>query len=124
MIDNWWPLANCRGIDPELFHPARGESCEAARAVCAGCVVREECLQHALDNGERLGVWGGLSERERRKLRAARRQRVDRARCGTIAGYAAHRRRGEATCPLCRVAQTTYHRVRYGPQGGRVGAST
>jgi len=63
----------CRGSDPDLFFPDRGESLEAAKALCAGCAVRDECLEHALRNGERFGVWGGTSERERRRIRRQRR---------------------------------------------------
>ncbi len=64
--------ANCRGIDPALFFPERGGSSAEAKAVCAGCVVREQCLDYALENHERLGIWGGLSERQRRRVRSAR----------------------------------------------------
>jgi WhiB family redox-sensing transcriptional regulator len=70
----WMDRANCLGCDPELFYPERGESISQARAVCAGCVVRVECLDFALAIGEKVGIWGGLSERERRRLRKARRQ--------------------------------------------------
>lgn len=62
----------CNGTDPDMFFPNRGESLEPAKSVCAKCVVREECLEYALANGERYGVWGGTSERERRRLRRAR----------------------------------------------------
>lgn len=68
----WMVLARCRGTDPDLFHPGRGESLDAAKAVCRDCTVREECLEYALLHGERLGVWGGLSEAERRRFRRAR----------------------------------------------------
>lgn len=61
--------ARCAGLDPELFHPGRGESTTPAKEVCRGCPVRTACLDYALDNRERYGVWGGLSERERRRLR-------------------------------------------------------
>jgi WhiB family redox-sensing transcriptional regulator len=63
----------CRGTDPDVFFPDRGESLEPAKQVCAECVVRDECLEHALANGERFGVWGGTSERERRRIRRQRR---------------------------------------------------
>ena len=63
----------CRGTDPNLFFPDRGESLEPAKRICGECVVRDECLEHALLNGERFGVWGGTSERERRRLRRTRR---------------------------------------------------
>jgi WhiB family redox-sensing transcriptional regulator len=76
----WLARAACRGMDPELFFPDRGESTEPAKAVCAACPVRAECLDYALTNGERFGVWGGASERERRALRRdrARAARADR----------------------------------------------
>lgn len=67
----WQALANCLGVDPELFFPERGASTREAKAVCKGCVVREACLAYALRRGERHGVWGGTSERERRRLRRA-----------------------------------------------------
>ncbi len=63
----------CRGADPDVFFPDQGQSLEPARRICAECVVRDECLEYALDNRERFGVWGGTSERERRRLRRARR---------------------------------------------------
>ena len=63
----------CRGSDPDVFFPDRGESLEPAKRICAECVVRDECLEHALASGERFGVWGGTSERERRRIRRDRR---------------------------------------------------
>jgi WhiB family redox-sensing transcriptional regulator len=68
----WQNQANCLGLDPVLFFPERGESTREAKRVCAGCAVREECLEYALDEGFRHGVWGGLSERERRPIRRQR----------------------------------------------------
>ena len=65
---DWRDLALCAEVDPELFFPDKGESSRPAKRMCAGCEVRAECLQDALDHGERFGVWGGLSERERREL--------------------------------------------------------
>ena len=62
----------CVGMDTALFFPGRGESCGPAKAVCAGCVVREECGEFALAAGIREGIFGGLSERERRKVRRER----------------------------------------------------
>lgn len=69
---SWQRLANCLGLDPDVFFPERGASTREAKEVCRGCVVRSECLDFAVDNGERFGIWGGLSERERRKVRRAR----------------------------------------------------
>lgn len=64
--------ANCRGLDPDLFFPERGASIKEAQAVCQGCVVREECLEYALETKQLHGIWGGASERERRRIRRQR----------------------------------------------------
>ena len=65
----WQERALCAQTDPEAFFPEKGGSTREAKRVCATCEVREECLQYALANDERFGIWGGLSERERRKLK-------------------------------------------------------
>jgi WhiB family redox-sensing transcriptional regulator len=72
----WKRQANCMGVDPDLFFPERGSSTREAKEVCRGCVVREDCLEFALTNGEKFGIWGGLSERERRRIR--RRRNIER----------------------------------------------
>lgn len=71
-VPGWQDYANCLGVDPDLFFPARGASTEEAKEVCRGCVVREDCLEYALESGEKVGIWGGMSERERRRLRRQR----------------------------------------------------
>ena len=68
----WQRKANCMCVDPDLFFPERGASTREAKEVCRGCVVREDCLEYALANGEKFGIWGGMSERERRRIRRAR----------------------------------------------------
>lgn len=68
----WKAQGACRDVDPRLFFPERGESTREAKAVCAGCPVRAECLEYALDQHEHFGIWGGTSERERRRLRPSR----------------------------------------------------
>ena len=68
----WQTRANCMGVDPELFFPERGSSTREAKEVCRGCVVRIECLEFAIANSEKFGIWGGMSERERRRVRRAR----------------------------------------------------
>lgn len=68
----WQVHGACKGLNPDLFFPARGESLDPARDVCNACAVKAECLAWALDNGEKWGVWGGTSERERRVLRIKR----------------------------------------------------
>lgn len=73
-VVGWQLQAACRGIDPELFHPGPGESPAPAQAVCARCPVRAECGDWALFGGvEHHGIWGGLTERDRRRIRRARR---------------------------------------------------
>jgi WhiB family redox-sensing transcriptional regulator len=69
---SWQDHANCLGVDPDLFFPERGASTREAKEVCRGCVVRQDCLEYALVNAEKFGFWGGLSERERRRIRRAR----------------------------------------------------
>ena len=68
----WQGRANCVGVDPDIFFPERGASTKDAKSICRACVVCEDCLEYALVNGEKFGIWGGTSERERRRLRRAR----------------------------------------------------
>lgn len=70
----WRQKAACRGVDPDIFYPVTEEDAEEAKAVCAGCVVRQTCLEWALTNRERDGVWGGATERERRRILRQRRR--------------------------------------------------
>ena len=65
----WQERALCAQTDPEAFFPEKGGSTREAKRICLGCEVRAECLEYALANDERFGIWGGLSERERRKLK-------------------------------------------------------
>ena len=65
----WQDHANCLGVDPDLFFPERGASTREAKEVCLSCEVRAQCLEYALANDERFGIWGGLSERARRRLK-------------------------------------------------------
>jgi WhiB family redox-sensing transcriptional regulator len=65
----WQEDALCAQTDPEAFFPEKGGSTRDAKRICAQCTVRAECLEYALKNDERFGIWGGLSERERRRLR-------------------------------------------------------
>jgi WhiB family transcriptional regulator, redox-sensing transcriptional regulator len=79
---SWRDAAPCQYTDPELFFPERGGSTKAARRVCADCAVSDRCLDFALDNFERFGIWGGKSERERCLLLAARHPDVPRCKAG------------------------------------------
>ena len=88
----WRELAACRGADLNLFFPERGESAGPARQVCAACPVRQPCLDYAITNRITHGIWGGLTERERRALRsgwvrASRRDRDRAILAAKAAGY-------------------------------------
>ncbi len=65
----WQERALCAQTDPEAFFPEKGGSTREAKRVCQSCDVRMDCLEYALANDERFGIWGGLSERERRRLK-------------------------------------------------------
>ena len=65
----WVGDAVCAQTDPEVFFPEKGASSREARRVCRGCGVRKECLEFALRTGQRFGVWGGVSERQRRSMK-------------------------------------------------------
>ncbi len=65
----WQERALCAETDPEAFFPEKGGSTREAKRVCLSCEVRTECLEYALAHDERFGIWGGLSERERRRLK-------------------------------------------------------
>lgn len=70
----WMEQGRCVEVEPELFFPpkgANGQIIRAAKRVCEGCPVRQQCLEYALRNRERFGIWGGLSEVERRSARRA-----------------------------------------------------
>ena len=67
--DQWQERALCAQTDPEAFFPEKGGSTREAKRICQGCEVRDACLDYALANDERFGIWGGLSERERRRIK-------------------------------------------------------
>ena len=71
---SWRDRAACRGIDPEIFYPVSDVDAAEAKSICAVCPVREACLEYALANRERDGVWGGATERERRRMIRQRRK--------------------------------------------------
>jgi len=90
----WRELAACRGTDLEVFFPGRGESAGPARQVCAACPVRQPCLDYAISNRISHGIWGGLTERERRALqsrwvRTSRRDRDRAILAAEATGYTA-----------------------------------
>ena len=74
MTVQWRSLARCLGANPDIFHPPLDDDAEEAKAICALCPVREPCLEHAITAREHHGVWGGRTERERRRLIRQRRR--------------------------------------------------
>lgn len=73
----WQERALCAQTDPEAFFPDKGGSTREAKRICLGCEVQAKCLEYALDHDERFGIWGGLSERERRRLRKGDKNRTE-----------------------------------------------
>src|SRR5574338_862392 len=67
--EQWQERALCAQTDPEAFFPEKGGSTREAKRICMGCEVRDECLEYALAHDERFGIWGGLSKRERRRIK-------------------------------------------------------
>lgn len=71
---SWRSQALCKGLDPEVFYPLNEDETDEAKAICAGCPVRILCLEHALATREKEGIWGGCTERERRRIIRQRRR--------------------------------------------------
>lgn len=74
MKATWRQRGACRGLDPDIFYPGTDEEAGEAKAICDICPVRQPCLEHALAVREREGIWGGLTERERRRILRQRRK--------------------------------------------------
>jgi WhiB family transcriptional regulator, redox-sensing transcriptional regulator len=71
---SWMEFGTCREHSPNVFFPTDGVGVEVAKRICATCPVREQCLEYAVDNRIEHGVWGGTSERGRRRIAQARRR--------------------------------------------------
>jgi WhiB family redox-sensing transcriptional regulator len=71
---SWRQKAACRGLDPEVFYPVSEEDAAPAKTVCGGCSVRTPCLEYPLNNREHDGIWGGATEKERRRIIRQRRK--------------------------------------------------
>jgi hypothetical protein len=105
-------------MDVNIFYPERGQHTDEARAVCAACPVTEQCQRHALDTGERHGVWGGKSIDRRRRLENSGRNPGDGTpggqwkpvNHGTLGGYRQETRRGIPHCDLCLAARAEWKR--------------
>ena len=106
---DWQAEAACAGMGTTLFFGERGDSrpVAEAKAICARCTVTDRCLQWAIDTGSRIGVFGGLTPRERQGMKHGTYKVV---RCGTLAGHAKHLRNGEKPCVPCAEARREYQR--------------
>ena len=71
----WWDLGACRGLDAAIFYPDDEAEAQAAKSVCDSCDVKQSCLDHALSFREKAGVWGGATERDRRRIIRQRRRK-------------------------------------------------
>lgn len=120
--EEWQDRALCAQTDPEAFFPDKGGSTRDAKKICYRCDVQSQCLQYALHNEERFGIWGGYSERERRKIaRGIPPEEVHisqggsprRYGCGTEAGHRWHLNHNEKPCDDCRAAFNRAQRDRY-----------
>ena len=104
-----------RADRPEAFFPEKGGSTREAKRVCRSCEVRAECLEYALEHDERFGIWGGLSERERRRLKRRPASR-GRARAGRTAQAGTQGLR----CGTCAGRQPSSRSASETPQGSRI----
>jgi len=112
---NWRTRAMCQDLDPgeadAIFFPHTLSAAKEAKAICKVCPVAAECLTEAIENGQKDGVWGGLTERERFSLTAAAKfpnrpnPPTIHARCGTYSGVSRHRKLLEQFCDDCRDAR-------------------
>ena len=73
MDTKWMAIGNCANENPDIFFPSDGAGVEVAKRVCEGCPSQRSCLEYALRNRIDHGVWGGCSERQRRRMLRARR---------------------------------------------------
>jgi WhiB family transcriptional regulator, redox-sensing transcriptional regulator len=108
----WTVEALCQQVDPDAHFPEKGASAKDAKKVCAGCTVRVQCLDYAIEHQEQYGVWGGLNYRERLRVAKQPGRAARPIRHGTEAGYAAHRRRGETPCEHCAAGASEAARAR------------
>lgn len=113
---NWRAQGACDGYGDETFFPHYNDNAQEAKRVCAGCPVRSECLEEALEKRHEFGVWGGLTERERQRLLRVQgfkqperpNEPTTSTRCGTYSGVSRHRKLDEALCGACRSAKSAY----------------
>lgn len=114
---SWQARSLCAGMDPDeieaVFFPHPNDNANEAKAICRVCPVASECLTYAIETGQEFGVWGAMTEQERRlKFRLKRPSGLPAARCGTESGYRRHLRAKEQTCEQCKTANNLARRAR------------
>lgn len=102
---HWMTEALCTQVPADVFFPEKGQSADDALMICEDCSVQFDCLQYAVETGQRFGIWGGMTERERRKIRRTPAKRSLKAPHGTSARYRQHHRDNERACTACRDAE-------------------
>lgn len=105
---DWQDQAVCAETDPDAFFPEKGGSTKEAKKICLGCDVKDECLKYALDHDERFGIWGGYSERERRRLQRGETITPTTRHGGHQPSYACYQR--GCKTPECYQARLAYER--------------
>lgn len=108
----WQDEAACIGVDPEIFFPTRGVPSEPAKKICAGCPVRVECLEYAERELLKHGVWGGLSERQRKERRKGR--QIACVTCGTPIPFSPTGKYCEPCGVAARKERNRHHRRQWG----------
>ena len=108
-----WTGAACKAPGVEVnFFPGRGDEADEAKAICAGCEMRDRCLDYALGDRSLVGIWGGTSQRERARIRRdnprPKKVRLAIKPCGTNAAFKRHQRNGETPCLACKTAHAKY----------------
>jgi len=106
----WMREASCRDMPTDWWFPERCHNWSKAKAICNECPVKQDCLDYSLTLPVCVGIWGGLTGRERRQYKSLKGDGP--INHGTNSGYVIHRRRGEEPCQKCREAHATYTSIR------------
>jgi len=106
----WMRDAACKDMPTDWWFPDRGGDYTRAKIICHTCSVRIDCLNYSLTLPTVVGIWGGLSGRERREFKSLKADKP--IRHGTNSGYVVHRKRGEEACDECKAAHAAYKEIR------------
>lgn len=109
----WTEQAACKGLPTEWWFPGRGDPTDQAKQICSTCPVRQDCLEYSFTIPTVVGIWGGITGRERRKIKSQTSTRPKRLiNHGTHSGYVVHRKRKEQPCEACKEAHALYKQTR------------